>query len=292
MNTYALGMPLAGNMQTVTCQSGISGGCGSSAGHSTLCQGIGPRKKREKVREDVRAYIAFMLGAPTLDLELDEQAVDFAIDQALMIIESYAPREYSTYYTFVTSPGQSVYKMPNDVGYIRRVDYKQTANFSFSSELDAAIPMEYLFTNGSLNGGMINPVQPMPLNAGEWTLYKMYEQMYSNISSNTGGWEWIGGYRYIKLYPIPNCSTKVSVHYLQKCKDWEEVTQAMQEGALSYAKEMLGRIRVAVRNLPGPNGGIQKDGDLLLQEAKEERKQWMEDLIWKFGEPQGPIIWG
>jgi len=78
---------------------------------------------------------------------------------------------------------------------------------------------------------------------------------------------------------------KVAVCYIQKCKDWENVTQAMQEGALSYAKEILGRIRSRIKNLPGPGGGIQLDGDQLIQEAKEERKQWMEDLIYKFGEP-------
>jgi hypothetical protein len=120
---------------------------------------------------------------------------------------------------------------------------------------------------------------------GEWTLYKTYETMYSRVSSNLGGWEFIGGYKHIKLYPVPYNMNKVAIHYIQKCKDWENVTQAMTEGALSYAKEILGRIRGRIKNLPGPNGGIQLDGDQLIQEAKEERKQWMEDLIYKFGDP-------
>ena len=58
----------------------------------------------------------------------------------------------------------------------------------------------------------------------------------------------------------------------------------MQEGALSYAQEILGRMRVKFRNPPGPNGGVQLDGDLLLQEAKEEREKWKEDLIYRWGD--------
>jgi hypothetical protein len=77
----------------------------------------------------------------------------------------------------------------------------------------------------------------------------------------------------------------VIVNYLQKMKDWEEVTQSMQEGALSYAKEIVGRIRSKIKNPPGPgNGGMQLDGDQLLEEAKAEREKWFENLLTKFGD--------
>ena len=75
-----------------------------------------------------------------------------------------------------------------------------------------------------------------------------------------------------------------AVHYLQKKTDWGEVTQAMQEGALTYAKEILGRIRGKYKNPPGPGGGVQLDGDNLIQEAREDRQKWFEDLLYKFGD--------
>jgi hypothetical protein len=67
-------------------------------------------------------------------------------------------------------------------------------------------------------------------------------------------------------------------------KDWEMVTQAMQEGALSYAKEILGRVRSKYRNPPGPGGGMQLDGEALIQEAKEEREKWKEELLTRYGD--------
>lgn len=284
-NTLAIGRPSADKMSALaTCAS-----C-SDLGHADPLNKheLGPRRKREKVREQIRDYILHMLGAPVLKIELDEQNIDFCIDQALKIVEDYAPREYFTYYTFNTVPGKSVYELPPDVGYVRNVFYRETGNFAFqASDLDGAIPIEYFYPGGSyasIQGGLIDPVQPIWGRMGEWVLYKQYEQMYSRVSSGLGGWEWVNGYRHIKLYPIPHGSQKVIVNYLQKYKDWEEVTQAMQEGALTYAKEILGRIRSKFASVPGPGGGMQLDGQNLLQEAKEERQKWFEDLIYKFGD--------
>ena len=93
---------------------------------------IGPRRNREKVRGQIKEYVLTMLGAPVLELELDDQQVENCIDFALQVFEDYAPMEYFQYHTFNTVPGQSVYQMPADVGFIRQISYKETANYAFS----------------------------------------------------------------------------------------------------------------------------------------------------------------
>lgn len=274
-------------------------GCGSNCnevGPTDCCDKnrLSPRRNRERVREQIRDYVLLMLGAPVVKVELSDQQLDLAVDQSLKIFEDYAPREYFDYYTFNTTPGKSVYELPPDVGLVRNVFYKETAQFAFSAnDLGGAIPVEYFYPGGaysSIQGGMIDPIQPIWGRMGEWVLYKQYENMYSRVSSALGGWEWVGGFRNIKLYPIPCKPQAVIVHYLQRCKDWECVTQAMQEGALCYAKIMLGRIRSKIKNPPGPNGGIQLDGEALLQEGVEEKKQWQEDLINRFGDLPYPSM--
>jgi hypothetical protein len=64
----------------------------------------------------------------------------------------------------------------------------------------------------------------------------------------------------------------------------------MQEGALAHAKMMLGLIRRKFMNPPGPNGGIQLDGQMMYQEGKDEYEKWKEDLINKFGDLLGPVL--
>jgi hypothetical protein len=249
---------------------------------------LGPRRQREKVREQVKDYCLHMLGAPVVKLELDEQNLDFCVDQAMKIFEDYAGREYFSYYVFDSVPGKSVYEMPPEVGIIRNVFYREVGNYAFqASDMGGAIPIEYFYPGGSYNsiqGGLIDPIHPIWGRMGEWVLYKQYEQMYSRTSSALGGWEFLGGLNSIKLYPVPYRVQKVMVHYLQKNKDWGEVTQAMQEGALTYAKEILGRIRSKYQNVPGAQGSVAMDGSTLIQEAREDRQKWFEDLIYKFGD--------
>jgi hypothetical protein len=248
---------------------------------------LGPRRNRDKVREQLKDYVLLMLGAPVVKVELDQQQLDLAVDQTLKIVETYASSEYYEYYTFTTQPGKSVYEMPAEVGYIRSVEYKRVPQIGLqTAELGGVIPIEF-FSGGvsSFQGGLVNPLQPIWGRMGEWVLYKSYEEMYSRISSNLGGWEWLGGYRHIKLYPIPGNAIPVIVHYMQKMKDWDDVTLAMQEGSLCMAKIMLGRIRSKYTSPPGPGGGMQLDGQQILQEGLEEYKQWKEDLIYKFSAP-------
>jgi hypothetical protein len=251
---------------------------------------IGPRKQRQKVREQIKEYVLTMLGAPVLPLELDDQQIENSIDFALQIFEDYAPMEYFQYYSFFTTPGQSVYNLPPDVGFVRHVSYKETANYAFSaSDLGGVIPLEYMGAGayGSIAGG-INPQQPVWGKMGDWVMYKQYEDMYNRVSSQQGGWEWLAGYNTIKIFPTPYRTYPVIVRYLQKKPDFAQVTQAMMEGALIFSKIILGRIRSRIQNPPGPNGGVQLDGQQILQEGLDEKKQWQEDLIYRYGEPLGP----
>src|SRR5581483_5668574 len=217
-----------------------AGGCGTSSCGSSVdsCNtpGLARRKTRGAVIEKLQDFVQLSLGAPVVGIELDQQNLDSIVEHVLEWVEYYAPREYFNYYIFQTTPGVSVYTMPPEVGYIRHVAYRESPEFAFTSaDLQGSIPIEYFYPGGaysSIQGGLIDPVQPIWGRMGEWVLYKQYEQMFSRVSSNIGGWEWVSDMGYIKLYPTPCRGQRVIVHYLQKCKDWKEVTQAMQEGAL------------------------------------------------------------
>jgi len=266
-------------------------GCGD-LGPTDPLDKIGPRRNREKVRGQIKEYVLTMLGAPVLPLELDDQQIENCIDFALQIFEDYAPMEYFQYHTFYIVSGQSVYQMPPDVGFIRQISYKETANYAFSaSDLGGVIPLDYMGGGayGSIAGG-INPQQPVWGNMSDWVLYKQYEDMYNRISSQQGGWEFLGGYNHIKLYPIPYRSYPVAVRYLQRRPDFRMVTQAMQEGSLAFAKIVLGRIRSRIANPPGPGGGVQLDGQAILAEGLQEKKDWEEKLISKWGDLLGPMM--
>lgn len=247
---------------------------------------LSPRKSRDRVKEQIKDYVQLLLGAPVVNLELDQQQLDASVDLSLQIIEDYAPAEYFQWYTFQATPGQSVYELPPDVGYVREIAYRETPKQAFTaSDLGGVIPLEYMGAGayGSIAGG-INPQHPVWGKMNEWVLYKQYEDMYSRISSQQGGWEWIGGYQTVKVYPTPFRAETIMVRYIQKNKDWNRVTQSMQEGALAFAKIMIGRIRSKIMNPPGPNGGVQLDGEKILQEGIDDKEKWEERLLTRFGD--------
>lgn len=290
-----IGRPSQGSYDQRCAASSVSttvAGCGAGTPcHAPVAphdRDLTPRRNREKVREDVRDYVLLMLGAPTVKVELDDQALDLAVDQTLKIFEDYAGREYYDYYTFRSTPGKSVYKLPDDVGMVRNVFYKEHGTFAFqASDLDGAIPIEYFYPGGaysSIQGGLIDPIQPIWGRMGEWVLYKQYEQMFSRVSSNIGGWEFASDTQHIKLYPTPCKGQLIIVHYLQKCKDWKEVTQGMQEGALAHAMIILGHIRGKYQSPPGPGGGMQLDGEYMKTKGWELKEKWQEELLYRYGD--------
>lgn len=259
------------------------------------CGKIGKRDSREKVREQIKNLVLLRLGAPVLKIELDDQNLDAAVDLALLEFEEYAGREYFNYYVFPTTPGKSVYTMPADVGFIRQVYYREQPSITFNaSDLGGVLPIEYYYPGGaysSIQGGLMDPNTPLYGHAGEWSLYKGYEQLYNRLASQLGGWEWVDGFCNIKLYPTPCRCNTVMVHYLQKKTDFKQVTTAMIEGAFFHTMQMLGRVRGKWTNIPGPSGGLTLDGPALLAEAKEGLTQWRQDLINRWGDgPQGLIF--
>lgn len=263
-----------------------STGCGDG-GHSNCPEAGLIRRSRDKIREKIADYCLLMLGAPRVKIELDEQNLDLAVDQALQIYEDYAPREHFEHLIIRATAGKSVYEMPPDVGVVRAVHFKETANFAFqASDLDGAIPVEYFYPGGaysSIQGGLIDPIQPIWGRMGEWTLYKQYEHMYSKMSSSIGGWEWVGDTRTIKIYPTPFKPTAIIVHYLQKCKDWNKVHQVMQEGALAHAMIMLGNVRGKYSGPLGP-GQMTLDGEYMRTKGYELKKEWEEKLLNGYGD--------
>lgn len=287
-NTMSVGKPCGGGMSGGSCNSNTT----LSAQDPLDAHLLGARPNRAKVRDQIREYILHMLGAPAMELELDEQNIDFCVDQALMIFEDYAPPEYFTYYSFDTIPGKSVYKLRPDVGHVLQVYYNEHPRPGiYANEIGGSLPIEFMYPGTSMAGGFggFQPNFPMWGDAGTFAAYTAYGSMFTKLASAIGSWEWVDDYHTIKLYPTPFRSINVSVHYLQKNKDWPRVTQAMQEGALSYAKEILGRIRSKYSTIPGPGGGLQLDGATLLAEAQRDREKWFHDLIWKFSPPQGEI---
>jgi len=295
-NTLVIGRPSMPGQNCAGINANVASsvsanGCGTGTGcgyFGSNDRKLSKRKYRGKTISQIQDYVMLTLGAPNIKIELNQQNLDIAVEEVMQVFEEYAPMEFFDYYTFDTISGKSVYKMPDDVGAIREVVYKKQASFAFqASDLGGSIPVEYFYPGGaysSIQGGLIDPIQPIWGRMGEWVQYKQYEQMYSRVSSNIGGWEFVNDLGYIKLYPIPCKCSRVSVKYIQKCKDWKEALQVLREGALARVMIMLGHVRGKYTQIPGPSGGTQIDGDYMRTKGWELWERWKEELLTRFGD--------
>ena len=298
--TLSIGKPTASDI--ASCKSGSiatvnNGGNCNTGGPLDCCERalLGPRKNRDNVRQKIHDYILLKLGGPVIELELDEQQIDLAIDEAMLVWEMYASREYFQYYTFQATPGKSVYELPPEVGYIRDVYYKETAQYAFqTTDLDGVLPVDYFYPGGGSTGGggfYGGQSQPMYGQMGAYTLSQQYNNMYSRLSSQIGGWEYVGGLNTIKVYPIPcRSNTHIIVHHIEKCKDWKCVLPQLLEGSLAYAMQMLGEIRSKFQTIPGPNGGTVLNGESILQRGIQREEKWREELITRYGDCLGIFL--
>lgn len=224
--------------------------------------------------QSVNDYVLAQLGHPIVAVELTPFQVKTCIDEAISKLDYHAPQWANQYAVFDASSGENVYELPqflaNNISY---VGYKKDIlglNYTPGS-LAFDMTLAFFNTNRFFQGGGI----------GDFFLTQQYLEITRRVLSNEGAWNLTNG-RYLQLYPIPTeTPTPVIVEY--RALDSNTIHHAyrnwIQRYALAAAKGILGRIRGKYRIVPGPGGGAQMDGGVLVQEASQEKKELMEELM-------------
>lgn len=231
--------------------------------------------------QSVTDYVFARLGHPTIRVELSPFQVKTCIDEAITQLDYRAPMWSMQYAVFDASAGENVYELPlyilNNLNYVvYKKDMFGIANFpagSFGFDLMLGFwNSNRFFSNMSM---------------GDYVLTQQYMEIIRRVLSNEGGWDVVGG-RFLQLNPTPNeTPTPVIVEY--RALDSDTIHPAyrnwIQRYTLACAKEILGRVRSKFQVIPGPGGGAQMDGQLLVQEGREEKEKLMEELMMQIEEP-------
>jgi hypothetical protein len=224
--------------------------------------------------QSINDYVLAQLGHPIVAVELTPFQIKTCIDEAVSKLDYHAPQWANQYAVFDASSGENVYELPqflaNNISY---VGYKKDIlglNYTPGS-LAFDMTLAFFNTNRFFQGGGI----------GDFFLTQQYLEITRRVLSNEGAWNLTNG-RYLQLYPIPTeTPTPVIVEY--RALDSNTIHHAyrnwIQRYALAAAKGVLGRIRGKYRIVPGPGGGAQMDGGVLVQEASQEKKELMDELM-------------
>jgi len=233
--------------------------------------------------QSINDYILAQLGHPIVTVELTPFQIKTCIDEGISKLDYHAPQWANQYAVFDAVAGENVYELPqflaNNISY---VGYKKDIlglNYTPGS-LAFDMTLAFFNTNRFFQGGGI----------GDFFLTQQYLEITRRILSNEGAWNITNG-RHLQLYPIPTeTPTPVIVEY--RALDSNTIHHAyrnwIQRYALAAAKGILGRIRGKYKTVPGPGGGAQMDGGVLVQESSQEKKELMEELMSEIEE--GPMF--
>lgn len=233
--------------------------------------------------QSINDYVLAQLGHPVVTVELTPFQLKTCIDEALSKLDYHAPQWANQYAVFDASSGESVYELPqfliNNISYV--VYKKDILGLNYTpGSLAYDMTLAFFNNNRFFQGGGI----------GDFLLTQQYLEITRRVLSNEGSWNIINN-KFIQLNPTPTeTPTAVVVEY--RAIDSNTIHHAyrnwVQRYATASAKGILGRIRGKYKSLPGPGGGSQLDGGVLVQESMEEKKQLMEELMLEIQE--GPMF--
>ena len=233
--------------------------------------------------QSINDYVLAQLGHPIVSVELTPFQVKTCIDEAVSKLDYHAPQWANQFAVFDASAGVNVYELPafmaNNISYV--VYKKDILGLNYTpGSLAFDLTLAFFNTNRFFQGGGL----------GDFFLTQQYLEIMRRVLSNEGTWSIING-KYLQLYPGPtDTPTEVIVEF--RALDSNTLHHAyrnwVQRYALAGAKGILGRIRGKYKALPGPGGGAQLDGGVLVNEAAQEKKELMEELMSEIEE--GPMF--
>lgn len=248
-------------------------------------------------RSDITDYIRLRLGDGLVDVELDKEHYDLAINQALVKYRQRASNSQEESYAFLDLlPETQEYILPKEVMAVRYI-YRRGIGSVTGTTASQFEP----FASGYLNtymlvagrvGGLVN-----------YELFTQYQELAMRM---------FGGHMNFTFNPVtkklvivrkmPNqgpgfgeLSESVMLHIYNYKPDImllndHQAFPWLQEYAYSFAKRILGEAREKFQTIAGPQGGTSLNGATLKSEAQAEMEV-LEQQLKDYVDGSMPLTW-
>jgi hypothetical protein len=221
------------------------------------------------------------LGYPQVCVELTEEHFNIAIDNALDELRRRSDSAYSNRFILYTmNRGQAVYYLndPRDSTnkIVNVIKIHRINMLGLSSIATEASIYAQAFYNQIYNGGNVDLVSIH--------LMGQLNESFNKIFAGDLMFSWDEPSRQLTiLRKLVNEKERVVLEVAMERTEQELLVdrwakQWIQAWAEAEALEMLGMIRTKYGTLPGPNGGITLNGDVLLNIASEKQTELLRQL--------------
>jgi len=228
-------------------------------------------------RAKITKEIELRLGGQMVDVELDPEHFQLAIDKAL---EKFRQRSENAveenFYHFEIEPYKDVYTMPHNIIDVRDL-YGSVAGSSNGVDFE---PFEANYWNTFLRG------YGNGSGSGSLAMYDFLAQHHELLGRLFGAeytYTWNRTQHQLRIHRRPTYKKDIYAHVYQYREEDDLFADHyalpwIKEYALAMSKMMLGEARSKFATLAGPQGGTTLNGDQLKAEAIEIMNQLEEDI--------------
>ena len=232
-----------------------------------------------KTREEFKDYILRKLGHPLVQVEITDEQLDDAINDAVEEFTKWVTQEEQYYAAQMSQYEENVgFRMPDNVQGI----------FSFND--DGGVRTDGINTLFSVENSLWNSTGgswPMPMMPGGWVDYHLAMQSIEQVKYMTGKgyqFEYNPRTKYMTLYPDPVAMSAdvenawiVLGTYVLRPEDQQYGESFVKRLALAHAKETIGNTRAKYEGVQILGGGtintsIKDEGISEKAELREEIK--------------------
>jgi len=229
--------------------------------------------------KSIKDFVMSRLGSPVIRVELTDYQVLTAIDEAVSKLDYHAPNWCTNYMTFITKPGENVYRLPRFVmNNLQYVVYKKSLLSVQAHEdtLEFDFFVKYFQDNFLFKDFSI----------ADFLLMTMHLEQIRKILSRDGTFEVVDNQN-LFIYPKPLMPEEVIVQFRSLNSDTLHpyFLNWVQKFSTAISKVILGGIRGKYDTLPSPGGGARLNGAALTSEGNAEQDKLIEDLLTEIEEP-------
>lgn len=255
-----------------------------------------PATTSTSAREELRQGVLIALAGNMVELQMDQESVDFAINRALKKYRQRSSNAVEEAYSFMTvQPDINEYILPSETIEVRKVFRRrigtggtQDSSYQGGVEYD---PFDLAFTNlyllqANTMGGLLT-----------FNLYNEYLNTASKMFGGDMDFIWNTVTKKLQLVRAPRAYEEIMLQvYIYRPEEQLFIDPYagmwLLDCSIAYAKLILGEAREKFGSLAGPQGGVTLNGAQLKTEGAAELVA-LEEQIKNYadgGQVCGPII--
>ena len=233
----------------------------------------------DQSKQKVYDYCRTLLGDGMIDVELDPEHYETALDKALGVYRQRSDGAVEESYLFLNLiQDQNEYILPQEVQQVRQIFRRSVGSRTGGGQGGTVFePFNLAYTNtyllSSTNMGGL----------ATYELFSQYQELVGKMFGSFINYTWNAQNKKLVIQQRPRTEEQVMIQAYNTKPDFTLIDdvyagQWIKDYTLANCKMMIGQAREKFASIAGPQGGTALNGPALKAEAQAEMDQLIEDL--------------